>query len=92
MHVYNVFCLSYIEPVYVKYEKNGKKNWECDEKIKPETEYSTFPDAVSACNANPKCLFIEQDDCKDKMFKLCDREKIKEDDKDCVYEKKGLSK
>ena len=76
---------------YVKYEKEGNTNWDCEDKVTPEKKYSTYEDAVEACNANEECVYIEQDDCENE-FELCTSMSTKSSNDDCIFKKEGLFK
>ena len=80
----------HVETGYVKYEKEGKTTWECVDKVTPEKEYETAKGAIAACNANPECVFIERDDCKNE-FELCTSTRTKASFDDCIF-KKGIFK
>ena len=85
MNLYIAYIPSYIEPRYVKYKKLGKTTWECKHTIQG-IEKTTYNEAVLTCNANSKCVMIEQDDCKNE-FKLCTSTEVEDSSDDCIYKK-----
>ena len=89
MVAYPFRIISLIDSAYVKYEKDGQKLWECDDKI-PDINnfFATYDEAVVACNKNSACKFIENEDCSGtEGYELCTS--VTTDGKSCALEKTG---
>ena len=76
---------------YTPYEKDNHKKWECKEKIGSPT--SSYADAVAACDVDPLCKYIQNEDCAGtEGFELCIS--LEKHHKSCALEKteKGNNK
>jgi len=61
-------------------------NKECTEDN--DKEYKSFSSAKRACDAQPNCKYIVNDDCDGEEFNICTSgSALRSDDDDCVYKK-----
>ena len=76
-----------IRMAYVQYEKDGDATWKCKNPLNwNATRNSTYEDAIKACNKNPSCKYIENEDCAGtEGYSLCTS--LIENSKSCVFEK-----
>ena len=77
-----------LDSAYVDYEKDGKTKWECKDNVAKNSFFNTKEEAEEACNTNPECKYIENEDCSGtEGYELCTS--IEEDSKSCVLVKEG---
>ena len=71
---------------YVRYEKDDHALWKCEDEVSD--PFSTYDDAVKACDKNPSCKYIENEDCSStEGFQPCTS--LVKDGKSCAFEKEG---
>ena len=79
-----------LDSAYVDYEKDGKTKWKCElaEAVVNTTVFMAKEDAEKACNTDPKCKYIENEDCSGtEGYAICTS--LKENSKSCVLVKQG---
>ena len=79
-----------LDSAYVAYEKDGKTKWKCElaEAVLNTTVFMAKEDAEKACNTDPKCKYIENEDCSGtEGYAICTS--LKENSKSCVLVKQG---
>ena len=80
-----------LDSAYVDYTKDGKTKWKCDlkkEAVLNTTVFMAKEDAEKACNTDPKCKYIENEDCSGtEGYAICSS--LKENSKSCVLVKQG---
>ena len=77
-----------LDSAYVDHEKDGKTKWECKDNVAKNSFFNTKEEAEEACNTNPECKYIENEDCSGtEGYELCTS--IEEDSKSCVIVKEG---
>ena len=72
---------------YQELNVGGYTKWKCDRQTDIST-HANFDDAVKACDQNPLCNYIENEDCSgDQGYQTCTN--FKNDGKSCTFEKKS---
>ena len=70
---------------YLEYNVGGEATWECQDSL---GVYRYFENAVTACNQNPICTYIENEDCSGTDgYEICNF--LEPDGSSCAFEKKG---
>ena len=70
---------------YKEHSVEGHTKWDCDNVT---SFHARFDDAIKACDQNPSCNYIENEDCSGNSgYKTCST--LEKHTKDCAFEKTG---